>query len=180
MKRALGMGILLLCGLFLGATPNSAAQDSGSVTGVVSDQTGAVLVNAEVTLENTNTKTVFHAKTNSVGSYTIPNVPAGPAYRMTFSHAGFAALEYSDIYLSVASTRTQNAKLNPTAASTTIDVSAAGQETTLNTADASVGNSFDVRQLDQLPVQVRDTPAVLFTLQPGVATFSLAGTTAAS
>ena len=180
MRRAFGIGLLLLSALFLIATTPSRAQDAGSVTGVVSDQTGAVLVGAEVTLENTNTKTAFHTKTNSVGSYTIPNVPAGSAYKMTFSYAGFAPVEYGDIYLSVASTRTQNARLNPGPVTTTLEVSVAGEEVTLNTADASVGNNFDVRLLNDLPVQVRDTPGALFSLQPGVVTVPVGTTTGSS
>src|SRR4029078_11651780 len=98
MRRAIGIRVWFLSILLMGAAIPSRAQDAGSVTGVVSDQTGAVLVGADVTLENPNSKIVFHAKTNSVGSYTIPNVPTGSGYRMTFSIGGFATVEYKDVY----------------------------------------------------------------------------------
>ena len=50
----------------------------------------------------------------------------------------------------------------------TVEVSAANSEVTINTTDASVGNNFDAQLLNELPVQNRDSPAALFTLQPGV------------
>ena len=52
--------------------------------------------------------------------------------------------------------------------SQSVEVNAAGKEVTINTVDATVGNNFDVNLLNELPVQNRDSPAALFTLQPGV------------
>ena len=89
--------------------------------------------------------------------------------------AGFGKVVVNDIYLTVATTRTQNAMLNPGAVSTEVQVSAASSEVTLNTTDATIGNNFDVKLLDELPVQVRDTPASLFTLQPGISASRLPG-----
>jgi hypothetical protein len=144
------------------------AQDVASVTGVVTDTSGAVVVGADVTLLNAATGTTYHAKTNSVGSYTISDVPPGPGYKMTFSGSGFASVEVTGIYLNVSSTRTQNAKLAIGDISTTLEVSAASQEVTINTTDATIGNNVQVEKLNELPVQNRLTPAVLFTLQPGI------------
>ena len=47
-----------------------------------------------------------------------------------------------------------------------VEVSASNSEVTIDTTDATIGNTFDVKQLDQLPVQQRDDPTALFTLQP--------------
>src|SRR5690348_3563572 len=66
MRRAIGLRVWFLSILLMGGAIASRAQDAASVTGVVSDPTGAVLVGADVTLENPNSKIVFHAKTNSV------------------------------------------------------------------------------------------------------------------
>ena len=50
----------------------------------------------------------------------------------------------------------------------TVEVSAASQNVTLNTTDATVGNNFQVQFLNDLPIQNRDSPAALFVQQPGV------------
>ena len=144
------------------------AQDVASLTGVVTDTTGAVVPGVSVTLVNTSTGVTYQATTNSVGAYTVVNVPPGPNYKVTFSLNGFEPVAITGMYLNVGNTRTQNASLRVGNISETVQVSAAGQGVTLNTTDASVGNNFEVQLLNELPVQARNTPAALFTLQPGV------------
>ena len=144
------------------------AQDVASLTGIVTDSSGAVVPGADVVLLNTATNASYHAFTNSQGSYTIVNVPPGPGYRVTISITGFDPLVVSNVYLNVARTRTQNARLHAGGVSQAIEVSAANQNVTINTTDATVGNNFDVKLVNELPVQNRDSPAALFTLQPGV------------
>src|SRR4051794_34243516 len=117
------------------------AQDQASITGVVTDSTGAVIPGARVVLLNTATNLTYTAETNGVGSYVIVNVPPGPGYRVTFSHDGFTATVVSDVYLNVASTRTQNGRLTVGGTTQTVEVSAANEGITLNTTDASIGNN---------------------------------------
>jgi len=143
------------------------AQDNASMTGVVTDSTGAVIPGAAVVLTNAARGIRVETVTDNEGTYRFPNVPPAPGYKATFTHEGFASVEVSDIALLVASPRTQNAKLGA-GSSTTLEVSASQNQVTINTTDASVGNSFDIELLNDLPVQARNTPAALFTLQPGV------------
>jgi hypothetical protein len=146
------------------------AQDVASITGVVTDQTGAVIPGVNITLVNTLTNTSYQAETNAVGSYTIPNVLPGPGYKITFAHGGFNSDVITDLYLNVANTRTQNARMTVGGASQTVQVSVAATETTLDTTDATVGNNFEVGLINEVPVYNRNTPAILFSLQPGVTT----------
>ncbi len=166
MRRLLTKFVVLVLALSIPALLK--AQNVASMTGVVADSTGAIIPGADVTLVNTTTGTTYHATTNSSGSYTITNVTPGPGYKATFSLKGFEPLIISDIYLTVANTRTQNVALRAGGEAVTLEVSAANSEVTINTTDASVGNNFDAKMLNELPVQNRDTPAALFTLQPGV------------
>jgi Carboxypeptidase regulatory-like domain len=166
MRRLLSKIVVLVLALSFPALLK--AQNVASMTGVVTDSTGAIIPGADVTLVNTTTGTTYHATTNSSGSFTITNVTPGPGYKATFSLKGFEPLVISDIYLTVANTRTQNASLRAGGEAVTVEVSAANSEVTINTTDASVGNNFDAKMLNELPVQNRDTPAALFTLQPGV------------
>jgi hypothetical protein len=144
------------------------AQDTASVTGVVTDSTGAVIPGTNVKLENASTSVAYNALSNSLGSYTIANVAPGPGYKITFTRDGFKPVVITGIYLNVDATRTQNAHLMIGTTTETVEVSASNQNVTLDTTDATVGNSFEVQLLNDLPVQNRDTPAALFYQQPGV------------
>lgn len=156
------------------------AQDVAAVTGVVSDTSGALIVGADVQLVNTTTHAEYSGKTNSLGSYRIVNVTPGPGYKLTLIKGGFEPFVVTNIYLTVGTTRTQNATLKPGNVKESIVVSAANSEVTLDTADAQIGNNFDVNLLDDLPVQVRDTPSSLFALQPGITTVPANGSNASA
>lgn len=144
------------------------AQDVASITGVVTDQTGAVLPGVNVTLENPQTGVKYTAITNTDGSYTINQVKPGPGYKIEFSHEGFSGTVFFGVYMNVDTTRTQNAKLALGKASETVEVSATSENVTLDTTDATVGNNFQVQFLNDLPIQNRSNPSALFVEQPGV------------
>jgi hypothetical protein len=72
------------------------------------------------------------------------------------------------LYLNISTTRTQNVKMLVGQVSETISVSASGQDVTLNTTDATIGNNFQVQYMNELPVSLRDSPLALFTQQPGM------------
>ena len=152
----------------------SFAQDVSSLTGSVTDASGAVVQNADVLLIDTKTNTPYTAKTSSAGSYTFTALRPGSDYKITFSAANFQTYVVSDINIGVGRTVTQNAKLIP-GTSQAMEVSADNKNQTINTVDASIGNNLDVKVLNSLPVQSRDSVTVLFTLQPGVANGSVTG-----
>ena len=157
----------VLVAFVLCALPQIKAQTAASITGVVTDPTGAVIPGVSVTLQNPSTNASYQGETNAVGSYLILNVQPGPGYKISFSHDGFTPVSITDLYLNVNTTRTQNATLKVGGAAQTVEVSAASENVTLNTTDATIGNSVEVQYLNTLPVQNRDTPAALFTMQPG-------------
>jgi hypothetical protein len=155
---------LLLLLLFpLGA----AAQATSSVTGVVSDPTGAVISGATVTLTNTNTSQELTTTTNEQGVYRFNQVPPAQNYRLGFTAAGFQTFVINDVALGVGVTETHNAEMTAGNVSESVEV-ASGGEATLNTTDASIGNVIDERRLKDLPIQIRSSPASLIGLQPGV------------
>jgi hypothetical protein len=142
------------------------AQDSASMTGVVTDTSGAVVPGATVLLDNTHTGIRLHTTTDSKGTYHFLNVPPGPGYTLSFSHSGFASLRFQAVPLSIGTPRTQDARLT---AGDTEQVTVSAGDVTLNTTDASIGNNISPEQLDDLPVQDRTGGiSTLFYLQPGV------------
>lgn len=144
------------------------------MTGQVTDTTGALLQGTSVTLVNKSTGVKYTQTTNSRGTYVFANIPPGSGYSLTFSHDGFSSVQVNDISLVVGVPRTQDATLK-VGSEQQIEVSAGGQEVTLNTTDASIGGTIDISTLDKLPIQQRGSPAVLFTLVPGFANGSITG-----
>jgi hypothetical protein len=143
-------------------------QDVSGMAGTVKDSSGAALPNATVTLKNAATGSQFTATTNSVGEYRFSAIPPGQGYEATFTATGFTTVTINSIYLTVATVRTQDATLQVGTQAQAVEVTASNSEVTLNTTDATIGNTFDVQQLNNLPVQSRNDPTALFTMQPGV------------
>jgi hypothetical protein len=155
--------------LALAAPAKSLGQTStSSITGIVADETGAVVPGAAVELSNPATGQSYKAETNQEGSYTISDVPPGPGYKETISREGFRTTVLDGLYLNIATTRTQNVKLAIGQISETVAVSASNQDVTLDTSDATVGNNFQVQFMNDLPIAFRDSPSALFTQQPGM------------
>ena len=144
------------------------AQEVASLTGVVTDSTGAVVPDVAVKLVDTRTNTSYEATTNSVGAYFFARLSPGPGYKMTFLKEGFEAVSIADIYLAVSSTHTQNAQLTVGTVNQSVEVNGSGSEVTLDTTDTSIGNNFDMRTVHDLPVIFRDSVAALLQYQPGV------------
>ena len=145
------------------------AQDVASLTGVVTDSSGAVVSDATVKVLDTRTNTSYEAKTNSLGAYSINRLQPGPGYLITVSKEGFETVKIADVYLAVNATHTQNAQLKIGSTTETVEVSGVGSAVTLDTTDTTIGNNFDIREVHDLPIQFRDSIASLAQFQPGVA-----------
>jgi hypothetical protein len=159
---------LFTLALFCSLTTFMAAQDVAALTGVVTDTSGAVVPDVTVKLVDTKTNAAYETKSNSVGAYLFTTALPGPGYQITFTKQGFNTVTVSGVYLGVKTTHTQNAQLTVGTTSTMVEVNAQGSAVSLNTSDATVGNSFDVNMVHELPVQLRETPAEMLRFQPGV------------
>src|SRR5690349_16292113 len=76
-----------------------AQTNMGTVTGLVTDRSGAVLPGVAVTAKNTATGAEANTVTSSTGNYLIPNLPVGP-YQISVSHTGFKTWSRAGISLS--------------------------------------------------------------------------------
>src|SRR5258707_8680010 len=93
------LGMALQCAVFLAliltaGLPIRAQQIFGSITGTVKDSSGAVVGDAVVTARNPGTNLSVSARSQSTGSYSISNLPAG-TYELTFSKDGFASQRHT-------------------------------------------------------------------------------------
>ena len=157
--------------IFASSRGANAQQRTASITGEVTDSSGALIPGASVTLQNKQTGLVLQTKTESAGAYTFRLVPPGPGYQIKFEAEGFTPVVVSDLYLNIGDTRTQNASLKAGGTTVTVAVSAATEDQTINISDAQVGNNVEVGSLNELPVESRDSPSALFYMMPGVTDF---------
>src|SRR4029077_20190142 len=72
--------------------------ERGTVTGVVTDPTGAVVAGANVSLRSVNTNLVTKTESSSAGIYYLPSLPPG-RYELRVEHSGFRPAIVSDIVL---------------------------------------------------------------------------------
>jgi len=168
MKSVTRLLFSMLALLVFASLPTCYGQNVSSMTGVVTDQSGATVPGVVVTLKNANTGLKLTVTTNTVGFYRFSDIAPGQGYSATFAAPGFAAYTVKDIYLTVGEVRTQNASLKVGQHAETVEVTASNSEVTIDTTSAIIGNTFDVQQLNSLPVQARNDPTALFSMQPGV------------
>ena len=148
-KKFTGLVVLALSVLF---AVQLDAQSTASLTGTITDPSGAVISGATITLVNKSTNLSYKAVSSSNGSYLIADITPGPGYAETVSRDGFQTSILTDLYLNVNATRTQNVKLLVGKVAETVSVSAANQEVPLDTTDATVGNNFQVEYINDLPI----------------------------
>lgn len=161
--RVLGI-LVFMAGLMTGY---ASAQQFSAVSGVATDKSGGVVSGVEVTLENDKLGSHAATTTNDSGYYQFLKVTPGEGYRLTFVKDGFHKFILENVTLGVGTVETRNASLEVGTITQTVEVQATG-EATLNTTDATVGNVIGNKLIDSLPVQLRDSPAALLGLQPGV------------
>lgn len=145
----------------------ASAQSSAGVTGTVKDSNGAVIAGADVKLTDSKTGLELTTKTSDQGVYNFPKAAPGQGYKLTFTAPGFQTLIINDVALGVDTVSTHNAEMTIGEVTGTVVVTASN-EVTLNTTDASIGNVIGERRLKELPIQIRNSPAALIGLQPGV------------
>ena len=104
--------LVLRCSLLLAlGTSALTAQTQSRLTGIVTDNTGAVIVGASVVARNVATGVTYAATTNETGNYTIPFVPPGE-YELTCEFTGFKKFSQSGLVLETGFSRTIDIKLD--------------------------------------------------------------------
>ena len=161
MKRSL-TGWILSCILSTASLAYSQIATT-SLRGTIKDPSGAFVPGARITLVNKATGTTLSAVSGSTGLYDLLQIPPA-TYNITVSAPGFGD-QSAVAELLVNQPATIDFTLKVQSSTVTVDVSAEAQ--TLNTTDASLGNSADNAEILALPSETRNVPDLL-SLQPGV------------
>jgi hypothetical protein len=156
---------LIACILFMLACGLMAfGQASSSISGTITDQNGAVVAGAAVTVKNGGTGAEFKTTTTHVGSYTVPSLLAGD-YTVSVSAQGFKQSVVQDVNLDAGVPATVNIVLEVGAPTESVVVQGGGE--ILQTQSATISTTLSTAQIAQLPLQSRNTIYYL-TLLPGV------------
>ena len=151
--------LLLTSGLFL-----YAADAPASLSGTVSDPTGAVIPGATVMLSNTDAGTSSQTLTGGDGTYSFAALPAGH-YRIEVTSPGFKSQQQGPLELGAGSTLKSDATLELASDTTTTEVSATTVQIDLTTTQ--VGETITAEKMTSVPLNGRSFTDLL-AVQPGV------------
>ncbi len=170
MKRSFWGG-MLFC-ILSSAILTFAQTATTSLRGTIKDPGGALVPGATISITDNDTGKAFSTTSNTAGAYQFAQIPPAK-YTIRITAAGFGA-QTKVAELLVNQPATIDVSLTIEANTVTVDVSATAQ--TLNTSDASLGNSADNAEIQAIPSETRNVPDLL-SLQPGVLYLPSATTT---
>jgi hypothetical protein len=145
--------IIIAAAIALSAAGAYAQVDTGTITGTVTDQSGAVVPNAKVNLTNQGTAFTISTTTSAGGVYTFTPVKIG-TYTVSVEVTGFAKAVHSQLTVNINQTVVVNFTLKPGAVTQTVTVTAAAPA--LQTQSASVGQVVNARSINDLPLNGRN------------------------
>ncbi|MEI6669062.1 MAG: carboxypeptidase-like regulatory domain-containing protein [Acidobacteriota bacterium] len=146
------------------AVPAFAQETTATITGVVTDATGAVLPGVSIVAKHVPTGRTFDVVSTSTGAYNATLLPIG-AYEVTFNLAGFQSLTIKGIVLSVNDRIEVNGSLKVGGLAEVVEVRV---ERMMVQPTPAVQNLVDSRQVQELPLNNRNF-VQLATLAAGVA-----------
>src|SRR5260370_15399560 len=158
-----GKLIVVVFSLVFFICPALYGQATGSFSGSVCDEAGAVVSGATVRASSQGTGVSREAKTDDSGHYLIPLLPVA-MYTIRVASPGFGAAEQKDVRLQVDERRELDFTLLPALVTSAVEVSAT--EVAVETANPTLGQVINSQQVAELPLNGRDF-VQLATLTPG-------------
>src|SRR5437867_1616446 len=158
---------VLLIGSLLMAGAAWAQVNRGSITGIVTDPSGAVVANVAITVTNPATGVTNNVTTNSSGVYTVPLLGAA-TYRLDAQATGFKQYEQTNTLVQVGQPVRLDFALTLGSEPQSVQVSA--QAPLLQRESSDTGTSVTSQQVEVLPLTTFDTqrpPATFIQLAPG-------------
>ena len=134
--------LFLVCGVAMGQETRS------TLTGRVTDSTGAIIPSAHITVTATLTGTATNVVANKVGEYTVPFLAPG-LYKISVSAPGFESYVHEGITLQTEQTVTENVKL--VIGETTQTVTVTADSALVDVATASTGQTLTSEEVEDLP-----------------------------
>jgi hypothetical protein len=143
--------------------PLAAQVDRATITGTVTDTTGASVPGAQVVAIAPATGLRRETTTGEAGGYNLPGLPIG-TYNITVSREGFDTVKFQDLTLSVGQRYTFDAHMQLGALSTQVEVTGTAVE--VNRTSAEIGGVVGEQQVRSIPLNGRNW-SDLMALAPG-------------
>jgi hypothetical protein len=148
----------------------SAQSTTGSIYGSVSDDSGAVVPHAAVTVTEISTNSTRTVNSSASGDYVFPSLTPG-SYSVTIKISGFQSQTQTGIRLDANQNIHVNFALKPGSVDETVEVTAS--TTLVDTRESQLGSTVDQKRLEELPLNGRDAYD-LVQISPGIANYSQA------
>ena len=120
-----------------------------TITGTISDATGAVVANAPVSLKNLDNGQVYAAASSETGNFTVSQLPIGD-YDLTVKVSGFKTYTHTKFHLAAEQTMREDIALQ--VGQTTESVTVSAESSLLQTETSELAGNFTLKQLDDLPL----------------------------
>jgi len=147
--------------LFMLSTVAYSQTFRGTLSGTVTDPSGAVIPNAAVQLANPATSTVLNFTTNGAGQFVFPELPVG-LYNLTVTFPGFQTKKIDKIDIAVSKVTDEKIQLAVGSESTVVDVVANGVQ--IDTASSALIAVIDSKEVRDMPMNGRNfTQMIQFT-----------------
>lgn len=167
MKRTFPV-IALIALLLISAFAAFAQTSNGTISGVVTDPSNAVVVGAKVVAKSNLTGEMREGTTNSNGAYRLESLSLG-TYSITISAKGFTTTTIQNVEVKGSVVTPLNAEIKLGATSETVEVEAAAQQ--IQTENGELSHTISEAEVNKLPIASLN-PYALATTMPGVLTVS--------
>jgi Carboxypeptidase regulatory-like domain/TonB dependent receptor len=160
------MRILIISATAMFLTSTAAGQSTGTIQGTVTDPSNAAVSGANVTVRSQTTGVERSTRTDAAGAYLIAGLPPD-IYRIQVSDQSFQTSVINNFKLDVATTATENVRLEVGAVSTSVEVT--GGAPVVNTSNVSVSAVIPQKTVQDIPLNGRHF-VDLVNLVPGTVT----------
>jgi hypothetical protein len=146
------IAIMLVASLLL--TASAFSQTNASLTGTVSDESGAIIPGVSVTVTNNATGVISNAFTNDSGVYNFASLPTG-TYTATVEQSGFQPVTFTDVQLRSSARASLDFELKVAGVQTEVEVTFTAKDLLLETSSSS-GDVLSTETVQELPLVNRD------------------------
>jgi len=153
----------LLSIVLLFAASVLAQTSRGTISGTVYDQSGAIVTDATVKVDQANTGFTRSTASTSAGLFSFSDLPSG-VYTVTVTHAGFATQRIQQLNVEVGKTTSLPVTLSVASATQTVEIVAAGAA--IETNQSALNSVVSSREIEAAPLNGRDYRQLL-QLTPG-------------
>lgn len=142
-------GLLLVAALLAMSLPSTAQDVTGTLYGIVTDSTGAVVPNASVTINEPERGVNRHMVSNGSGEYNFPQLPIGH-YTVTVAAQGFQTFVQKQVPVDPSQESHVDVKLRTGDVSSTVTVEST--DAVIDTRSATIGTLIDRASTQELPI----------------------------